>query len=162
MTAAFALWALSLACAGPLVWRMAGGLPVAAALLAAAVGIAATAVWHTQTSAGLLKPGEALHVAGRLHDIGSGLATIALLSAALLSLRLRAGGLRQFTRVALAIALPADLILLAIGGDVAGVRQRVLVATACAWQLAVLAARCGSSTRSDTGLLETRASQNSH
>jgi hypothetical protein len=141
MAVAFALWALSLACTGLLVAGLARGRPVAAGLLLAAVGIAITAAWRTQTSAGLLKPGEALHAAGRLHDVGSGLATVALLAAALLSLRLTSERLRHLTVTVLVIALPADLILLAIGSEVAGVRQRVLVAAACAWQLALLASR---------------------
>lgn len=149
MTSAFVLWTLSLACTGLLVWRVARGRPAAAALLLAAAGIAATAAWPTQTSAGLLKQGETLHAAGRLHDIGSGVATIALLLAALLSLRLRTHWLRHFTAAALATALAADLILLAIGSEVAGVRQRVLVAAACAWQLALLGSQSGAAVSSD-------------
>jgi hypothetical protein len=60
---------------------------VAGALALAATGMLITAAFATQTIAGQLPPGASLTLSGRLHDIGSGLTTVALLGAALLSLR---------------------------------------------------------------------------
>lgn len=139
MTVGFVAWTVSLAATGLLVGSVSRGKPVGIPLLVAAIGIAVTACFATQTSAGRLPPGVSLTAAGRLHDFGSGLATVALLAAALLSLRIRTPeALRRATGVLLAFALPADALLLALGSDVAGVRQRLLVAVACAWQLTLL------------------------
>lgn len=137
MTIAFVLWAVSLACTAGLAFLMERGRPIAAVLLVAALGIAVTAAFHTQTSAGVLRPGEVLHAAGRLHDIGSGVATLALAAAMVLSLRVNNRRLRRATAVVL-VVVPVDAVMLAIGSDVGGVRQRVLVVTACAWQLTML------------------------
>ena len=90
MVVGFAVWALSLLCTG-IVARTQYGVDVLCITLAvAALGMAITACFATQTSAGRLPPGVSLRVSGRLHDIGSGLATVALFFSALLSLRLRA------------------------------------------------------------------------
>ncbi len=129
MVLGFVAWAASLAASMLLVLRAPDGTPVALALGLAALGIGLTAIFATQTSAGRLPPGVSLDTTGRLHDIGSGIATIALLVASLLSLRLSERTLNR-----------ATLLLLAIGPDVAGVRQRLLIAAACTWQLLLLRA----------------------
>ncbi len=156
MTAAFLLWSISLACTGSLAWRVGLGRSAGVALFVAAAGIAMTAAWPTQTSAGVLRPGETLGAAGRLHDIGSGIATFALLLAAIMSLRFCEAGLRRFTAVILAAAIPADIVLLAIGSDVAGIRQRVLVLAACLWQLAILVGGLRSEPRANRWRRELR------
>jgi MFS family permease len=138
MTAGFALWAISLACTAGLVLRVDRGRLIALGLLIAAFGIAVAATFATQTSAGHLAPHETLHASGTLHDIGSGLATLALLVAAVLSLRIGTVDTQWLTAVVLGVAVAVDVALLAVGNDVAGVRQRVLVLVACVWQLAVL------------------------
>ena len=141
MTIGFIVWAVSLAATGLVVSSASRARLMGIALLVASVGMAVTACFATQTSAGRLPPGVSLTAAGRLHDLGSGLATIALLSAALLSLQTRTPrGFRRATGVTLVLALTADSLLLALGSDVAGIRQRLLVAVACAWQLALLSA----------------------
>jgi hypothetical protein len=61
---------------------------------------------------------------------------LALLVAPTLSLRLRISRvLRQATLAVLAFALLTDVTLLLIGSSVAGIRQRLLVVIARAWQL---------------------------
>jgi hypothetical protein len=117
---------------------------VVVAVLVAAGGLLLAASFATQTSAGQLQPGVSLTTTGRLHDGGSGIATIALLVGVILSLRLPIShALRQLVLTVLAFAFIADLVLLLIGAGVAGARQRLLVALACGWQLllAVLLAR---------------------
>lgn len=147
MTFGFVCWALSLAAMSWTVSSRAGAWFLAAAVGLACVGIALTASFATETSAGRLPPGAVLTATGRLHDVGSGLATIALLMAAVASLATFAvGKFRRNVGLLLAIAISSDVALLAIGPSVAGVRQRVLVGCACAWQLIVLrtiAARAG-------------------
>jgi hypothetical protein len=71
----------------------------------------------TQTIAGRLPPGLSLTLSGRLHDIGSGLTTVALLGAALLSLRaIHQRQSRQRTSALLIFAACCDIALLAVGG----------------------------------------------
>jgi hypothetical protein len=144
MIAGFVAWSLSLVALGIAVAPIARGRPVAVAVLVAAGGLLLAAFCATQTSAGQLPPGVSLTTTGRLHDLGSGIATIALLAAVILSLRLPvAHALRQFILAVLAFAFIADVVLLLIGAGVAGARQRLLVTLACGWQLllAVLLAR---------------------
>jgi hypothetical protein len=136
MTVGFIVWALSLIAAALAMSARTRGRQTAIALLIAAGGLLLTACFATQTSAGRLPPAASLTVTGRLHDIGSGLATVALLGAALLSLRSRiAHGLRRVTLALLTLALLGDVTLLLMGPSVAGIRQRLLVAAACGWQL---------------------------
>ena len=80
-----------------------------------------------------------MSTSGRLHDIGSGMATVALLFSALLSLRLPAGSaFRRLTVALLVLACSGDVVLLEVGSSVGGIRQRILVLVGCAWQLAML------------------------
>lgn len=140
MTIGLLLWSLSLAAAALALRSTPRGPPVAAVLLVAAIGLLLTAAFATQTSAGRLPAGTPLTFTGRMHDVGSGLATIGLLAAVLLSLRFTVS--RVLQRVALAVlllAVPADVALLVVGPSVAGARQRLLVLLACAWELALAA-----------------------
>jgi len=139
MVVGFVVWALSLLCTG-IVARTRYGVDVLCITLAvAALGMAITACFATQTSAGRLPPGVSVSTSGRLHDIGSGLATVALFFSALLSLRLRAGSaFRRLTVALLVLACSSDVVLVEVGGGVGGIRQRILVLVGCAWQLALL------------------------
>jgi MFS family permease len=148
MTIGFVGWAVSLAATG--VWADSGsvGRPLCIALLLSAIGIGVAACFATQTSAGQLPHGVSLRASGWLHDIGSGLATLALIAAALLSLRIRERPtLTRVTMALLAFALPADIVLLALGSSVAGIRQRLLVVIGCAWQLGLLKLDAGHAKR---------------
>jgi hypothetical protein len=99
-----------------------------------------TACFATQTSAGELPPGVKLGVSGRLHDLGSGLATLALAAAVVASIANRDGSPRYYRRAGaiLGFALASDAALLAVGPTVGGIRQRVLLASAALWQLLAL------------------------
>jgi Protein of unknown function (DUF998) len=137
MVAGFVAWAVSLVATAELVrsWSLA----LSALLGVAAVGFVITAVWATQTSAGELPPGVERTTAGRLHDAGSGVASLAMLAAAVVSVRV--GPVRRLRRLAIGVigvAIVADVALLAVGASVGGVRQRVLVLAAVVWQAAVL------------------------
>jgi hypothetical protein len=95
----------------------------------------------TQTIAGRLPPGLSLTLSGRLHDIGSGLTTVALLGAALLSLRaIHQRQSRQRTSALLIFAACCDIALLAVGSEVGGARERLLTLSGCLWQLIFLSA----------------------
>jgi hypothetical protein len=138
MTAGFVVWALSLLATAIFARARYGADAVCIALTLAALGMIITACFATQTSAGRLPPGVSLSASGRLHDLGSGLTTLALLAAGLLSLRVTSPKLRRVTVVLLALACSSDVVLLAIGSGVGGIRQRLLVLIGCAWQLAFL------------------------
>lgn len=133
-------WALSLA-ATALCVRWDWGSDLLTGLLAlGALGLAITACFATETIAGKLPPGKSLSTAGSLHNLGSGLATLALFSGALVTVITGMGG-RSFRLQAAAltsIALAATVVLLVMGPEVGGLRQRVVVAAGCAWQLALL------------------------
>lgn len=141
MTAGFVAWAISLAASGALAALRPGARWVAGALALAAIGMLITAAFATQTVAGRLPPGVSLTLSGRLHDIGSGTTTVALLGAALLSLRaIRDRHFRQRTSALLLFAVGCDIALLAVGSEVGGVRERLLIFAGCLWQLMFLSA----------------------
>jgi hypothetical protein len=108
----------------------------------AAAGILITACFATQTSAGKLPPGARLGLGGRLHDLGSGVATLALVAAAVASIANRDGSdaYRRRTAVILLVAVASDVGLLVVGPSVGGIRQRILLACAALWQLLALRA----------------------
>jgi len=146
ITAGFAAWSLSFAAATPWFllhrprrWSRA----IASCGLAAAAGIVLIAAFRTQTSAGHLAFGSHLALGGRLHDAGSGLATLSLLAAACLSLGLNTLTVRRRIAVAalLVLCALASAVLLAIGQEVGGLRQRILLGSACAWEAVVLGSR---------------------
>ncbi len=139
MTIGFAAWAVSLLATAVVAGGLFRGRGVSAALLLAAFGMVLVACFATQTSAGELLPGHSLTLSGRLHDRGSGLVMIGLTIAG--ALALRPGGpprLRRRTLLLALAVLPVLIALIAIGEEVAGIRQRLLVATGCGWQLLML------------------------
>ncbi|HWO46866.1 MAG TPA: DUF998 domain-containing protein, partial [Solirubrobacterales bacterium] len=139
MTIGFAAWAVSLLATAVVARGLFSGPGVSWALVLAAFGMVLVACFATQTSAGELLPGDSLTLSGRLHDRGSGLVMIGLTIAG--ALALRRGGprrLRRRTLLLLLAVLPVLIALIAIGDDVDGIRQRLLVGTGCAWQLLLL------------------------
>lgn len=144
MSVGFASWAVSLVAAAVLVLltrtleaRSRRLSAVLAALLAtAAVAVVVLDAFPTQTVAGALPAGAAWTTAGRLHDVGSGVTTLALLGASLVSLWLLSEH-RAYRRAVvglLAIGLVGTIACLAIGASAGGARQRLLVAVAICWQ----------------------------
>ncbi len=92
MKIGFAAWSLSLGALAVLVVSDAQGVErrwawgVLAGLLAlACAGLVVTAIFPTQTSAGVLPSGVARSTEGRLHDLGSGAALLALFGAVIAS-----------------------------------------------------------------------------
>lgn len=152
MVSGFAAWAASLAAIAWLMWRPESGLgvrarrAVAALLLIAACGLLLTAVFPTQTIAGILPPGVQRSSAGRLHDVASGGALLALFAAtATVALTARRTLIGRVTLGFLVLAVATSVALLAVGPSVAGIRQRALIAFAILWQAALLRALAQSS-----------------
>jgi hypothetical protein len=147
MTAGFLAWAVSLAGTALLLRTVAVavGAPSRVTVLAvllwlAAAGVLVLAAFHTQTVAGKLPNGLQRSWAGRLHDLGSGIAAAALLLGVLVSAAALARP-RWYPKAAIAIAVgavAADVALLEVGPSVGGWRQRLLLAAACIWQLLLL------------------------
>jgi len=145
MSVGFACWAASLAAAALLVLLTrtpAGRSRPLSVTLAALLALAAAAVivldaFPTQTVAGVLPAGVEWTTAGRLHDVGSGVTTLALLGAAVVSLPLLSahGAYRRAVVILLTSAIAGTIAGLAIGASVGGARQRLLVAVAICWQL---------------------------
>jgi hypothetical protein len=139
MVIGFTAWAVSLAATAVVSRGVRKDGAVGFALIVASLGMLVTASFATQTSAGQLPPGESLTTSGRLHDLGSGVTTLALALAVLLSLRPgESPRLRRLTLLLLLFVMPVVFVLYLVGEDVAGFRQRLLVALACAWQLLLL------------------------
>jgi hypothetical protein len=143
MTVGFFAWSLSLAASA----RCAVGFdrkglmwPTAWLLFLAAAAMFMTACFHTQTVAGVLPVGRRLTTSGRLHDLGSGITTLALLGAAIASAWMfrNPRAFRRFVWGVLILASTSDVVLLLIGRSVGGIRERLLVATGCAWQAAFI------------------------
>lgn len=131
MIAGFAAWSTSLFSTAMVVQpRLLRGL-----LLGASLGIALTAIFATEAVAGRIPAGETLTTTGRLHDLGSGVAGIALLMAVSINAIRDSRRLRFGSVILLSVALVASVVLLVIGDEVAGLRQRVLVCCALLWQL---------------------------
>jgi hypothetical protein len=106
------------------------------ALGLAAIGVVILIVFQTQTSAGRLPVGETLHAGGRLHDIGSGVASLGVLIAAIVAASdsSAVSRVRLVSATAVAAAIAVDGSLLLAGPGVGGLRQRVLIAVAIIWQ----------------------------
>ncbi len=140
-TIGFLLWALSLLATGLLVRPPQGERRLVVLLLLAAAGVLLVAVFPTETSAGELPPGATLTAGGRLHDLGSGLTTLALLAAvAVAALSPRWDRAFRHRSAALAAAaIATSLALLLVGPEVGGLRQRLVLLAGCCWQLLLLA-----------------------
>lgn len=153
MTIAFLAWSASLAATvalvhktlpaarGALAARRLAGSVLSVALAVACAGLLVTAAFKTQTSAGVLPPGVEHSFVGRLHDYGSAIAFLAFLPAVAATVVLISTPrwFRGAAAGALVLAIAADVVLLASGDPVPGLRQRVLVAFAVAWHAALLA-----------------------
>jgi hypothetical protein len=136
MLVGFAFWAISLVACAIVVKGLPGGRALTPLLMVAAAAVVVLGLFATQTWAGVLPPGVHRSLAGRLHDAGSGVSSLALFLAAIVSLvTLRRPVLLALVVVAIAISA----IGLAIGRDVGGLRQRGLVLCAVSWQASVLA-----------------------
>lgn len=139
MTAGFASWALSVAAASVMERRSeARARAVMSMLLAiAAAGIVVTAIFPTQTVAGVLPAGTTRSVAGHLHDLGSDTTQLALFAAVATHALDRGvpAWSRRLAATLLCAAVGTIVVLLAAGDPVPGIRQRVLVLAAVMWQL---------------------------
>jgi MFS family permease len=141
MTAGFVAWGISLGASGALASLRLRTRWVAVALALAAIGMLITACFGTQTVAGRLPPDVSLTLSGQLHDVGSGATTAALFAAALLSLpAISKRRFRRRTSAVLIFAVCCDVALLAVGSEVSGVRERLLILAGCLWQLMLLSA----------------------
>lgn len=140
MVAGFLAWAASLGATALYIWHRCRARLLAALFLLASFGMVLTACFATQTSAGSLPAGTELTAPGRLHDLGSGLATLALLAAALLAAFQIQGprSLRRGTLGLVALAVLSNGALLAVGPEVAGIRQRLVILIGCLWQFLLL------------------------
>jgi hypothetical membrane protein len=143
MTVGFVAWAVSLAASAASVWHSLRSRALSALLVVAAIALVAVTLFPTQTSAGALPPNVSLSTTGRLHDIGSGLASVALLAVAIVSVfeRQLPSPFRRTAAALVVFAVLSDAVLLAVGASVGGIRQRLLVLIGVAWQIA-LGQRC--------------------
>lgn len=138
----FGAWAVSLALLGGLLGGEQGSgrsrqaRLEAGSLYAAAAGLGLVAVFATDR--GAEAPGIVAQTttAGRLHDVGSGLITVAFL-AAVAADAFREREIRLAGTV-IGAAVLSSVFLFALGDPLPGLRQRCLVACACIWQIAVL------------------------
>jgi hypothetical protein len=136
---AFAGWSLATA-AGAVLASRARERPVARALTAGALGLAAAglivaAVFATETVGGELPAGVERTTGGRLHDLGTLGVFAGLVLACAASLRLVPSRRYRLTVLALAVALFAIVpALVALGLDAPGIGQRGFILVGCAWQ----------------------------
>lgn len=140
MTIGFLLWALSLLATGLLVRLMRMQRLLPPLLILAATGMLLTAIFPTETTAGELQPGTSLTTTGRLHDLGSGLTGLTLLTAAI-AVASNPGWRMSFRRWSTTLAVVATAIsgtLLLVGPEVGGLRQRLVLLAGCCWQLLLL------------------------
>lgn len=139
--AAFLAWGAATA-AGVVLATRAPGRPVARAIVAVALAVAAggllvAAAFPTQTVGGELPAGIERTAGGRLHDLGTLAVLLGLLVAAAASLRLVPRRAYRLTVVGLAAALLAIVpVLVALGIDAPGIGQRGFILVGCAWQWA--------------------------
>ena len=111
-------------------------------LIIAAVGAIATALFPTQTNAGVIAPGHVGSNGGGLHGLASGLIRLCFYPAVVLSIIIIPTP-RWFRSTAVTLLLIAAAVgpaLAMLDLDAAGARQRVQLASGCGWQLALLAA----------------------
>ncbi|MDA0179292.1 DUF998 domain-containing protein [Solirubrobacter phytolaccae] len=138
MVCGFSAWALSFALTAALLRR---DDPVLGTLFAGmCVGALLVAVFPTETIAGVLPAGVPRTAEGRLHDAGSGLITLALLAAVLIvAARPSTPACWRAWSLGLAmLAVSVNVILLAVGPSVGGLRQRALIVIGCLWHASLL------------------------
>jgi hypothetical protein len=104
-----------------------------------AIGLVLVACFATDR--GLVEPGTVLHTTteGKVHDAASALVTVGILVAALTGATLIGGRVRTLTLLLMSIAIAADVLMLALGDPLPGIRQRILVSAGCLWQAIWLA-----------------------
>ncbi len=113
---------------------------LAALLLMAGLGFIVAAVCPTQAVRGVVPVGEHLRLAGRLHDLGSGIGQLSIFGAAIVSGRIFAAH-RSFHRATVALVATGLLVgptFAVLGVGDRGLRQRALVAGACVWELGLI------------------------
>jgi MFS family permease len=139
MTVGFLAWAISLTATGWSVRQRWQDPILTACLFLAAAGLVLVASFATETSAGTLPPGRSLTTTGVLHDLGSGLTTLSLLSAAIVSaFDHDRRTFRRRTLLLVGAVIVGSIVLLAVGPAVGGLRQRLGILGGCAWQLMLL------------------------
>jgi hypothetical protein len=134
MRLGFAAWAVSIASLACVTGRL-GRRVVAAGLAVGAVGDALVCAFTTQAVEARVPEGVARTLTGRLHDVGGEL-LIGGLSVAVMATARGPEGRRALLPVAVAGVL--SVVLLATGDPMPGLRQRVVVAGAVAWQALLL------------------------
>jgi hypothetical protein len=140
MTAGFLAWVVSLAALSSALFRSWQARLLPCLLALAAVGLVLVTAFGTQTVAGELPHGTSLSTGGKIHDVGSGLTTVALLAAAIgsaASHRAEAA-FRRRTTTLIIIAILGSLFMLGVMPSVGGARQRLLILIACFWQYLLL------------------------
>jgi hypothetical protein len=138
MTVGFAAMAVAIALTGVLVLALPkrpAGVVLGALLLVAALGMAGTAVARTQTVAGVVPPGHTLTMTGHIHDLASGVVLFGFFPAVLVSL-IRFPRPRWFGIIAVTAAVIS--LLFTAASATPGLRERIEVAAACVWLLALL------------------------
>lgn len=107
----------------------------------AATAIGLVLVTCFATDRGLVQPEIIVHstTGGGIHDTASALVTVGILVAALTGAALVGGRVRTLTLLLLSIAVAADVLMLALGDPLPGIRQRILVIASCLWQALWLA-----------------------
>jgi len=143
--AAFLCWSASLLLlAAALLQGGARGRPIMRGALAlvvlAALGLAAAAVFRTQAVRGVVPRDVARTAVGELHDLGTGLAEIALFGAAFATAIIARPRrpLRAVSIAAILLAIAVGPLLSLMGADMRGLRQRLLIGVACTWQVSLL------------------------
>lgn len=146
MTIAFIAWASSWALLASLGSTPLRGSSSARLLFVQRIAFASTAIGLVlvacfATDRGLVEPGVVLRTttAGRIHDASSALVTVGILVAALTGATLVGGRVRTLTLILISIAVASDVLMLALGDPLPGIRQRILVTAGCLWQALWLA-----------------------
>lgn len=136
ITVGFTAWCCSLLLVA---WIRRRQRLVAAGTVVAAAGVGLTALFHTEATSGL-STAEAGTTAGRLHNLGGEL-VFGGLAVAIVAWVVggRAHPVARWVVVAISMAgLGASMTLLFTGDPAPGLRQRVLLLTAVAWQSVAL------------------------
>ena len=166
MTVGFLAWSLSLVALAGLTFAAArsrgewGRLaPLqSCALLLAAAGIGLLACFPTDRGIEVAGAVTNATFTGHVHDAASALSTVSLLVAALAG-ALRRSSIRVLTLALVVTGIACSIALLTIGDPVPGIRQRVLLATGCLWQIAWLRGlRAGTAPTSPGSSVDSRCS----